>query len=284
MEEVILTLPTRILFLSLMVFISFGVKCEDIVPGKGAVVSSIEWKSSSLKERFGGYFIDIVKKPFDPLTLKIQADLISKELFSAGYFSSSVKTELGGNPEEVIVKLSIELKEKTNFEFLGNKIFSHQELRTKLLDKIRNEFGKVDVQDLSNYISEVYEERGFYQTGITYYQDQGFDKDKVKMVNFHFTIDEGIKIDVRDISYRGNSFLSKEEIQKIFNTHATSLAKGGFYDKVFFEEFSDILKKEYLSRGFVFIEVSKPRVVTSDDEDYVSIEYGITERQQVNVK
>ena len=51
-----------------------------------------------------------------------------------------------------------------------------------------------------------------------------------------------------------------------------------------FEELINILKKEYLSRGFVFVEVSKPRVVINDDDKSVSIEYGIAEKQQVFVR
>jgi outer membrane protein insertion porin family len=283
-EEIVLIFIRILLLLILIIFSAVSVEAGDVVPAKGAVVSSIEWSNPGMKTRFGGYFMDIVKKPYDNLALKIQVDLIIKELFASGYFNAVVKPELAGDENKVIVRMNIELKERTNFEFINNKVFSHQELRTKLLDKIRNEFGKTDIEALATFISDTYEERGFYQTSVSYYQDEGKDKDKTKTTNFHFIVDEGIKVQVREISYRGNAFLTNEEINKIFEENATSLAKGGFYDRAFFEEFSDILKKEYLSRGFVFIEVSKPRVVTSEDEDFVTIEYGITERQQVTVK
>jgi outer membrane protein insertion porin family len=282
-EEIILILLRRFLLLTIFC-LSFSIRAADVVPAKNAIVSAVEWSSPGMKNRFGGYLLDIVKKPYDNLSLKIQVDAIIKELFSAGYFNAVVKTELAGTENKIIVRMNIDLKEKTNLEFQANKIFSHQELRSKLLDKIRNEFGRADIENLATFISDTYEERGFYQTSVTYYQDNGFDKDKVRTVNYHFVIEEGKKVKVREITYRGNSYLTAVEIEKIFQTHATSLAKGGFYDKVFFEEFSEILKKEYLSRGFVFIEVSKPRVVTDDDEESASIEYGIAERQQVILK
>lgn len=256
----------------------------DITPVKGAVVKRIEWTNPEMKKRFNGYFKDIVKRPYDALTLKIQTDLISKELFAGGYFHSVIKTELGGTENDLIVKVTMDLKDRINFEFQGNHIFSHQELRTKLLDKIRNEFGKVDIKDLSSFLADEYEDAGFYQTKVTNYQSEGVDASKLKIVNYFFVIDEGFKIKVTDISYRGNSLLKNEEIHDIFKRHATALAKGGFYDKSFFDEFSDILKKEYLSRGFVFIEVSRPRVVSNDEDDSVTIEYGIAEKQQVILK
>ncbi|MEA9354651.1 BamA/TamA family outer membrane protein [Bacteriovorax sp. PP10] len=256
----------------------------DITPAKGAIVKRIEWSNQEMEKRFKGYFKEVVKRPYDALTLKIQTDLISKELFTGGYFNSVIKTELGGTENELIVKITMDLKDRINFEFQGNHIFSHQELRTKLLDKIRNEFGKVDVKNLASFLADEYEDAGFYQTKVTNYQSEGVDASKLKVINYFFVIDEGFKIKVSDISYRGNSFLKNEEINDIFKSHATALAKGGFYDKSFFDEFSDILKKEYLSRGFVFIEVSRPRVVSNDEDDSVTIEYGIAEKQQVILK
>lgn len=255
-----------------------------ITPAKGAVVKRVEWSNPEMKKRFNGYFKDVVKRPYDALTLKIQTDLISKELFAGGYFNSVIKTELSGTENDLIVKITMDLKDRVNFEFQGNHIFSHQELRTKLLDKIRNEFGKVDIKNLSSFLADEYEDAGFYQTKVTNYQSQGVDASKLKVINYFFVIDEGFKIKVSEISYRGNSFLKNDEIEDIFKKHGTALAKGGFYDKKFFDEFSDILKKEYLSRGFVFVEVSKPRVVSNDEDDSVSIEYGIAEKQQVILK
>ncbi len=256
----------------------------DVTPIKGAILKSVEWSSPAMKNRFNGYFKDLINKPYDNLTLKIQIDAITKELFTSGYLSAVVKPQLASNETAVFVKMDVELKERINFSFSGNKKFTYQELRNKILDKIKNEFGKIDVQNLADFISTQYEEAGFYQTGVTYYQNTGVDLEKTPITNYFFVIDEGIKIKVREIIYRGNSIIKTEEIQKLFNKTATPLAKGDFYDKKFFDEFSDILKKEYLSRGFVFVEISKPRVVSNDEDDSVSIEYGIAEKQQVILK
>lgn len=260
------------------------VQAADVVPAKGAVVKRIDWSDQELKRRYSGFFKDILKKPYDALTLKIQSDLISKELFAAGYFNAVVKTELIGSPDNIAIRVDLDLKDRVNFEFQGNKIFSQQELRVKLLDKIRNEFGKVDVKNLATFIADEYETAGFYQTKVTHYQNEGVDTAKLKVINYYFIIQEGEKIKVTDITYRGNAYVKIDEIKEIFNKNATPLAQGGFYDKIFFDNFSDILKKEYLSRGFVFIEVSKPRVVTDELDGTVTVEYGIAEKQQVILK
>lgn len=283
MEEVFLM---KKLFLVFLFCISslHTLKAEEVAVPKGAVLTKVQFKDEELRKRFVGYFKDVVKKPYDNLTLKIQVDQIYKELFAAGYFHAVVKPSLIVASDKVTAEIVIEHNERINFSFQGNKILTHQELRNKLLEKIKNEFGKADINSLATFISEEYEGVGFYQTSVKTYQDEGLDLDKKKVVNYYFVIDEGVKINVREIIYRGNSYLKQKDIEEIFNKNATSLAKGKYYDKKFFDEFSDILKKEYLSRGFVFIEISKPRVVTSEEDGSVSIEYGISEKQQVILK
>lgn len=285
MEEVILILIKRlILGFIFSVLVIVPALSADVVPAKSAMLKSIQWPTTDLKKRFNGYFKDLVNKPYDNLTLKIQVDAISKELFTMGYLNALIKPSISGTPNSIVVNMGIELKERVNFSFRGNKIFTYQELRAKILDKIKNEFGKIDVQSLADFVTTQYEEAGFYQTGVTYYQNEGFDLEKTPVITYFFDIDEGIKINIREITYRGNAYLKTEEIQTIFNKSSTPLAAGNFYDKKFFDEFTNILKKEYLSRGFVFVEISKPRVVNNDEDDSVSIEYGIAEKQQVLLK
>ena len=285
MEEVILISLQKLLLISCF-FISFSIQlhAKDIVPVKGAIVKQVVWKDPEMKKRFNGYYSNIVRKAYDALTLKIQTDLLTKDLFYAGYFNTVVQTELSGTDQNVVIEISLDLKNRINFEFIGNIIISRQDLRTKLLDKIRNEFNKIDINELSKFVAEEYEDAGFYNTKVESYSNQGVDASKLKVINYYFVIDEGFKIEVREITYRGNTFLKNDEIKELFSVHATALAKGGFYDKTFFDEFSDILKKEYLRHGFVFIEVSKPRVVTNDQDGSMSIEYGIGEKQQVILK
>ena len=280
MEEIILILLR--VFIVMFLFIASAV--AEIVPSKNARVSKIEWTNAEMEKRYGSLLKNLVKKPYDNLTLKIQLDQITKDIFLAGYFNAVVKSELAGNPEHIIIRMNINLNDRTNFEFQNNKILSHQELRSKILDKIRNEFGKVDIQNLATFIEEEYEDKGFYNTRVTYYQNTGVDSAQLKINNYFFVISEGNKIKVRDVSFRGNAFLQNDQIKEIFDKHATALASSDFYDKKFLDQFSDILKKEYLSRGFVFIEISKPRVVTNEDDASVSVEYGIAEKQQVILK
>jgi len=254
----------------------------DVVPSKNARLKAVVWSGApEFRSRYGSYFDELVGKPWDVLSFKIKIDQISKELFNSGYFTSSVKTEFEGSDSNVIARIAIQAGERTNFQFLGNKVFSHQELRSRLVDKIKNDFGKFERGSLASHINEVYEGAGFYNTSVQSYQNEGKDRDGVVMKNYFFNIEEGEKLKVSAIIYRGNFILKYEDIEQLFKKNATTLAQAGYYDRNFFENFSSIIKKEYLSRGFVFAEVSKPRVITSDEDETLTIEYGISEKNQV---
>jgi outer membrane protein insertion porin family len=266
-------------------FASLNIALGEVVPAKNAKLKTIEWSTTpQFKKRFNSYFEDLIGKPWDILNFKIKIDQVSKELFSGGYFSSEIKTELSGSESEIVAKVTIMAKERINFQFLGNTVFSHQELRAKLVDKIKNDFGKLDRGALGNFINDTYEGAGFYNTSVRSYQNEGKDLEGISIKNFFFVIVEGEKLKVNSVIYRGNVLLKADDLKNLFKKNATPLAQSGYYDKVFFENFTNIIKKEYLSRGFVFAEVTKPRVVTNEEDETLTIEYGISEKQQVILK
>lgn len=246
---------------------------------------SLRWKNleknKEKSKEFDVYFQQLINKPFDNLAFKIQLELVAKELFSQGYFRAEVKPKVTSNEKETVVEIEINLNERVDFHFAGASLFTYQELRGKVLEKIKNEFGKIESKNLENFLAEQYEEAGFYNTRVRIREAGGWDLQKNRIKSYFFTIEEGKKIKIREINYRGLSAISREEVQKIYDKYASPLADGLFYDKTFFDKFSDILKKEYLSRGFVFAEVSKHRIINHDDDKTISVEFGIVEKQQV---
>ena len=270
-----------IFLLCFLLIFNFKVHAE-FMPSANSKLQKINWSTThSFQMRFNSYFDELIDKPWDALSFKIKTDQISKELFTNGYFGAEVKTELSGNDSSVVAKIIIESKGRTNFHFSGNTIFSYQELRSKILEKIKNDFNKTDRLALTSFINEVYETAGFYNTSVKSYQNESKDLEGLPFKTYFFVIEEGEKLKVSDVLFRGNIIFSGRELDSLLQKNATTLAASGYYDKAFFESFSDIIKKEYLSKGFVFAEISKPRVISSDDDESLSIEYGIAEKQQV---
>jgi outer membrane protein insertion porin family len=268
-------------------FIFFLLACRlqaEVVPEKGAVLRKIEFQQESARKRFGTNFTEFVGKPYDNLAIKIKNDAIVKELFNSGYFNAVLKTELVGTERDPILKIDLLTNSRVNLSFRGNKVFSHHELRNKLLEKIKNDFGKNDINELASYLTDVYEIGGFYNTHVIAYQNQGKDQEQQMVRNYFFEIKEGTKVKIKEVTFRGNSSIKSPDLLNVFKKNASALAEGGFYDKVFFDDFTNVLKKEYFSRGFVYAEISKPRVISNEDEKSLTIEYGISEKQQIVLK
>lgn len=256
----------------------------EVVPSQTAKITRIEWDAPrSIQNSFRYYFEDLKGKSWDPVLLKIKIDQIGKEIFQSGYLTSVVHSELKGTVDQVIVLLKIDVGERTSFDFVGNKIFSRQELQSKLMDKIKNNFGKIDPNTMRVFINEEYENAGYYNSIIksSFITGTGLDGSKVR--NYFFKIREGEKIPVQKISLRGAYNLTQDELMIILKKNGTSLVQSNYYDKLFFENFSDVIKKEYLRRGFPFAEVSFPHISNQEDENGLEIEYSVTERQQVRL-
>ena len=101
--------------------------------------------------------------------------------------------------------------------------------------------------------------------------------------NFYIDINEGNKIALSQVSYNGNSAISVDRLQEIYENKGSVLATRGYLDTKFLESFSSLVKEEYLSRGFVFVDVSKPEIQIDEKKQTASVKYVITEKQPVRL-
>jgi outer membrane protein insertion porin family len=272
------------LFFILISNVAISVVKEPIGLEKKYFIKAIEWNTDKIfKESYKNFFNEFNKFPYDSLNLKLKIDTINKELFFNGYLDSVLTMDLvPQNNQEAIIKLNYMTGTRTNFYFNGNSLFSFQELRTKFFEKIKSDLGKVDVEQLKLMLIESYEELGFYLTRVNINFQTGKDFDKKPIKNYIVEIDEGEKLKIESISFKGNSAISSEDLLKLYYENGTSLSRDGFYDKKYIENFTNIIKKKYLSLGYVYIESSRPRIIMNED-DPVLVEYLVNEKSQVKI-
>ncbi len=279
----------------------FNLTTKVIFEGDDVVVDCILSTNNKLKlkqvkilgtpwviKHYTAYFNVFLGGEFDPLAVKLKSDQIAKELFSAGYFKSKVTVlndEIieGKNNEKMIVSnIQIDLSPRYNFSTQGNTIFSMQEIRARILDHVKVDLGEFNQQSIKELINELYESSGVYdtQTRFRIYQSKDLNGDFI--FNIYIDISEGKKIPVSGVNYKGVNSLSTDELEALFNAEGSALAKNKFYDRKFFEEYTDILKKKYYTKGFVQAEVSRPLVTKQSDQSVV-IEYLINERESYKI-
>lgn len=238
-----------------------------------------------IKAQFEPYFYEYYKKDFDPLAIKLKTDQISKELFSAGYFKSKVTIltdKVSEDNSSIDSFISIEVSPRINISIRGLHIFTMQELRSKIYDRVKIDLGEFNEQSIKELIQESYEKSGVYDTRVSFRSFTGKDQFGEKVENKIISITEGKKIVVSQIVYKGINILDADQLDELFMSKVSSLASSHFYDKEFYEVFSDLIKKKYYSMGFVQVEVSKP-ITTLQSDKSVIVEYYINERDAYKI-
>lgn len=271
-------------FKSFVLFILFSwsslLFAANVRVPKDAIITNVTWTNKAAQETYKTYFMKFLNRSYNELDLKIQIDQISQDLYSQGYLKHKISYTPKLENEKWIVEIFVEYNEMTNFSFHGNDLFTGQQLRKFLLEKIKNNFSSVEIASLEKNLIDLYAERGFYDTKTSVRSQVGVDRNKSLVVNYYFDIEEGHKIKVDNIIFRGNNFYTNEQIQILYEKNASSLAASGFYDRAYLEEFTSILSKEYLKNGYVFIDVSPARIVNSVKNKY-TLEFTIAEKHQV---
>jgi len=264
--------------------IDFNVRTGEFIRVKNVkIVSGSDKKSIELVKR---RFYKFQNKVWNKIDIKFEVERLSADLFSQGYFSSNVKilSPQFMKNDFVTLRIKVDLGNKHSFSFHGAKVFNHQELLNKLKEEIKTNLGYFKEDDLVNLVIEMYNNAGIFNTKVSTYKNLGTDSTGQSFINYFFTINEGNKVVLNSLSFAGNLDFSLESIRDTYFNNATVLIERGFLDINYVDLFSEILRKKYLEKGYVQVDISKPRVTFNENRSRVDIEYRIKERQQVKVE
>ena len=240
-------------------------------------------KNLKVIKEFQTKFFNLNGEIVNQLKFKIQVDQFSQDLFNQGYFFRRVKildkVKIEGT-DLVELRLQVILGDRFNFYFRGNKIFSRQELFDKIKAEIKGNLGEFTKSDLEELLLKYYKEKGIFNSKINSYTKKGITKDGVKFKNFYFNIKEGLKILLEKIQFEGNKVLTPNYLLATYEEHGTVLSTRGFVDLDYLKTFRAIIEKEYLKKGFVFVEISEPKITYSKQSSTAEVFYKIKERGQ----
>ena len=140
------------------------------------------------------------------------------------------------------------------------------------------------VQRLVTLIRKAYEEDGHHFVDV----DLRVEKRAENRVAVKIVVDAGKKLTIRKINIVGNTVLSDEEIiQFLANQEEGPLSfmsdAGSFQSELLIQRDVEVIKQLYLSRGYVFVRVGRPRVSILPDRSGIHIEIPISEGQQYTV-
>lgn len=171
--------------------------------------------------------------------------------------------------------------------FTGNEHFSDRKLRKKLSNTKRkkalfkkSKFIRKDYEEDKKSLVMAYNNDGFRDAAVV--QDSVYRKDN-GLLAIDITIDEGNRYFFRDISWKGNSLYSDEQLTKILG-----ILKGDVYNpellesRLRFSQDGRDISSLYLDDGYLFFEVNPVEVAIENDS--VDIEMQIYEGAQATIE
>ncbi|MCX7934317.1 MAG: hypothetical protein N3A66_03555, partial [Planctomycetota bacterium] len=173
-----------------------------------------------------------------------------KRLFKMGIFED---VQIKKEEAEDGVRLSVILREKNVIRriiFRGNQQVKAKKLQDLIQSKVGERFDAGVVNSDRRKIEDWYHEEFYYFAKVETTAEPF--EDGIRLV---FEIDEGGRLYIRDIIFRGNHSFSKKELLKYMETRPSTFFTRGRYDRATFEKDLHRLQLFYQSKGYLDVKV-----------------------------
>jgi outer membrane protein insertion porin family len=217
-----------------------------------------------------------VGAPFSPS----QASEDLRAIFTLGFFDD---VQLKVEDFEGGVKVTFVVTERPfvrDVEFVGNAKLTTTELQDKIELKLGSVYNPVEVQRAREKLKEVYEDEGYFEVQITPEVEKFGDGD-VKVV---FTINEGRRITIDRIVFRGNKGLTDKQIKAVMVTQERQyFILRGTVQRQKLEEDIERIVGLYQDHGYVQMRVERHDVAVDRERARVTITIDVVEGAQYRV-
>ncbi len=220
---------------------------DIIIRGGFASASEIQAKMGTRKGR--------------PLDKKILEEDFQR-LYKMGKFADvQIKEEVLPDNKVNIIVLLREKNLIRRITFRGNKV-KPKKLQKEIESKIDTRYDEGQATRDARSLEEYYNDKFYYFTKVTP-EAEPFE-DGVRLV---FNIDEGHKIWIRDIVFRGNYRFTDQALRKVMQTRQSSFFIRGKLTRKNLEADLERVKLYYQTNGYLDVEVTeRPFQVTADSE------------------
>ncbi len=192
-----------------------------------------------------------------------------KQIYKMGYFENirvdSKKTDKG-------VEIIFNVTEKPTVRrilFTGNRIFEDKDLK----DVVKTGPGSIlnifKLNEDIERIRKLYTDKNYHNCAINYAIERlGHNQADIK-----FTIKEGKKLKVREISFEGNKYFSGRQLRKVMKTEEKGffswITSSGNLDKAVLDQDVFRIESYYQNHGFVDARISDPGIVYKKKGIYI---------------
>ncbi len=224
--------------------------------------------------------INVVKtKKGEPAApARIDADV--RAIYQLGLFqdvNAATESVSGG------VNLVFNLVEKPfvrDIEIKGNKELTAEKIREVLTVKSGTVYTPRDLTVSVKKIKKLYADEGYYLAEVT----TTVEKSSPTEVKLLFTIKEGEKIYIKEITFTGNKNYTAKQILKVMETKEkwflSWITGAGTYKEELLKNDAGLIADLYMNNGYANVKVGEPKVRLLDDKSGLVVTIGITEGDQ----
>lgn len=223
-------------------------------------------------------FFSLYDQTVDELKFSLLIDRLGVEFFEAGYFLSKVEVLpkiIEGN--NIIYRIKVNKGEQHNYSFYGKSIFTRAELISFIREEVKRNVVVLSSNEIINVLKNKFKTRGIYNTQVKLREAKGITKSGQSFKNTYFYINQGHRLPVVNLNFNGNKYFTDEELLDFYYEKATTIASRDILDENYLKEFKKLLRIKYLEKGFIFIDISDPKVFISNKERRAVVTFRIRE-------
>jgi len=215
-----------------------------------------------------------------------------EEIYKLGHFAQ-VEVDKEERPEGILITFLLTNKVTIKrIETIGNRYIKDDEISRAIKSKKGGEYDASSErrEKDKDLIEELYKRNGYFNVKVRPLQSKINEAKKEAILSF--SIDEGKRANIKEIVFRGNLSIDKEELLEQLKTR-----QGSEYDYQILDKDIDRLKKFYKDRGYLTMRIGEPQpkpvspfpsetptFPPKDFENQVEILIDITEGPKITVE
>jgi len=192
----------------------------------------------------------------------VLVDQSIRALYGTGYFEF-VEVKVRPTEDERVVMV-VDLVSKyliQQIRYNGNEKYSDSRLASKAELETGTALDEYLISEAADKIAEYYVEKGFPDVEVDYRLDRN---PETGYATVDFDINEGGKVKITDIRFRGNDAYKDKRLRKVLQTKESSiiswLTGSGKFSETEFKEDLELLRKFYRDEGYLDVVVDESLV------------------------
>ncbi|MDD5757558.1 MAG: outer membrane protein assembly factor BamA [Desulfobulbaceae bacterium] len=204
-----------------------------------------------------------------------------KEIYTMGYFDNVVVQMTESEAGKALVFEVTEKPVVGQILIDGEDELKEDKIREVVTVTVNNIISTQDVQKSAEAIKQLYKDEGYYSTTVA----PATKTTKTGKVDVSFTIKEGKKVYIKEITVTGNTTFASKTLLKILQTSKKGwfswITDSGILKRDLLAQDADRIVSYYNNNGFIDAKVGAPEVTQKDEWLYINFNIAEGDRYRV---